>query len=452
MSRQHVVIIGTGFGGMTAAKELEGEDVDVTVIDKHNYHTFLPLLYQVATSGLNPADVAYPARGLFRRKRRVRFRQGLVTGVDWERREVQVLDEPSVPFDHLIIAAGARANYFGVPGAEQHSYPLYSLPDSLRVRNALLMLFEAANSCRDLIDAGALNIVVVGGGPTGIEIAGSIAELIAEVLEADFHDLDVSVARVVLVEQGPALLAPFDPALQEYARAELERKGVEVRLSTPVREIGPDYVVLGDEGDFVPTRMVVWGAGNQAAGLAGALGVELGRGGRIATDSECRIPGRAGAYAVGDIAAIPDGTGGALPGLAQVAIQSGRHAARQILASRTGEPVPPFRYHDKGMMATIGRKAAVAQLTNGTKLTGQPAWAAWLGLHLVYLVGMRNRVSVTMNWAWSYLTWDRGPRLILETPRIRPARSEGPYVATGAHGDTGAMPVARVERVSRTVA
>jgi NADH dehydrogenase len=451
MARPRVVIIGTGFGGMTAAKELEDEDVDITVIDKHNYHTFLPLLYQVATSGLNPADVAYPARGLFRRKRRVRFRQGLVIGVDWERREVLVLDEPSVPFDHLVIAAGAKANYFGVPGAEQHSYPLYSLPDSLRVRNALLMLFEAADSCRDLIDAGALNIVVVGGGPTGIEIAGAIAELIQDVFAADFHDLDVNQARVILVEQGPVLLAPFDPSLQAYAKKELEDKGVEVRLSTAVKEIGPDSVRLGEDGEEILTRMVIWGAGNQASSLAGDLGVELGRGGRIVTDAQCRVPGHPQTYAVGDIAAIPDGKGGTLPGLAQVAIQSGRHAARQILAARTGAQVPPFRYRDKGMMATIGRTAAVAELTNGTKLTGYPAWAAWLALHLVYLVGMRNRVSVTMNWAWSYLTWDRGPRLLLETPRIRPARAVG-QSEPAALENTTEMPVARVEQVNRTVA
>lgn len=428
MGRPRVVIIGVGFGGMTAAKELEKHGVEVIVIDRNNYHTFLPLLYQVATSGLNPADVAYPARGLFRRKRRVLFRQGVVVGVDWEKKEVHLQDEDSIRFDHLIIGAGARAAYFGVPGAEEHTFPLYSMSDALNVRNHLLALFEAADARQDLIHAGVLNIVVVGGGPTGIEIAGAISELIEHVLEADFHDLDVYQARVILVEQSDALLQPFDPELQKYAKVSLEQKGVEVRLNTAVKEVGSDYVVLGDEGDYIPTRMVIWGAGNRASALADAIDVQQGRGGRILTNPDCSIPGKANAYAVGDVAAIPDGKGGYLPGLAQVAIQSGAHAANQIMRTLRGEPHTIMAYKDKGMMATIGRTAAVAELTNGTKLTGYPAWAAWLALHLVYLVGMRNRVSVTLNWAWGYLTWDRGPRLILQTPHFEPPRRDGPYM------------------------
>jgi NADH dehydrogenase len=428
MKRARVVILGVGFGGMNAARALENEDVEVVVVDQHNYHTFLPLLYQVATSGLNPADVAYPARGLFRRRRRVLFRQGRVTGIDWQAQRVALAGEDPLPYDHLIIGLGATANYFGVPGAAEHALPLYSMPDALKVRNYLLSLFEAADARHDLIHAGILNIVVVGGGPTGIEIAGAIAELIEDVLEADFHDLDVHRARVILVEQGPTLLAPFDPSLQDYARDELAAKGVEVRLSTAVKEVGKDYVVLGEEGDYIPTRMVIWAAGNRASALADTLGVAQSRGGRIVTNPDCSIPGQPNAYAVGDVAAIPDGDGGELPGLAQVAIQSGRHAAAQIMRTIRGEPHTVLHYHDKGTMATIGRRAAVAQLNTGARLTGYPAWAAWLGLHLVYLVGMRNRVSVTFNWAWGYLTWDRGPRLILETPRFDPPRRDGPYV------------------------
>jgi len=428
MKRPRVVILGVGFGGMSAAKELEAEDVEVVVIDQHNYHTFLPLLYQVATSGLNPADVAYPARGLFRRKRKVLFRQGTVIGVDWERQQVDLAGEDPIWYDHLIVGIGASANFFGVPGAAEHTFPLYSMSDALKVRNYLLALFEAADARNDLIHAGVLNIVVVGGGPTGIEIAGAIAELIDDVLEADFHDLDVHRARVILVEQGPTLLPPFDPKLRDYALAELTGKGVEVRLSTAVKEVGTDYVALGEEGEFISTRLVIWGAGNRAGALADVLGVEQGRGGRIVTNPDCSISGKRNAYAVGDVAAIPDNEGGELPGLAQVAIQSGRHAAKQILRTIRGEPHTVLRYHDKGMMATIGRKSAVAQLTNGSTLTGYPAWSAWLGLHLVYLVGMRNRVSVTLNWAWGYLTWDRGPRLILETPKFEPPRRDGPYI------------------------
>ena len=428
MRRERVVIIGVGFGGMSAAKVLEKANLEVIVIDKHNYHTFLPLLYQVATSGLNSADVAYPARGLFRRHRRVLFRQGTVVGVDWEKQEVLLKGEDPVPYDHLIIGAGASANYFGVTGAAEHTFPLYSMPDALNVRNVLLSLFEAADARRDLIHAGVLNIVVVGGGPTGIETAGAIAELIDHVLEADFHDLNVHRARVILVEQSDALLQPFDPELRDYAKTELRRKGVEVRLNTAVKVVGEDYVVIGDEEEFIPTRMVIWGAGNRAAPVADALGLAQGPGGRIVTNPDCSVPGKANVYAVGDIAAIPDGDGGTLPGLAQVAIQSGRHAAKQILRTISGQPHTRLKYTDKGMMATIGRTAAVAELSTGQKLTGFAAWGAWLGLHLVYLVGMRNRVSVSLNWAWSYLTWDRGPRLILQTPTFAPPRRDGPYI------------------------
>ena len=428
MRRERVVIIGVGFGGMSAAKLLEKQNLEVVVIDKHNYHTFLPLLYQVATSGLNSADVAYPARGLFRRHRRVLFRQGTVVGVDWENQEVLLQDEDPVRYDHLIIGAGASANYFGVTGAAEHTFPLYSMPDALNVRNNLLALFEAADARRDLIHAGVLNIVVVGGGPTGIETAGAIAELIDHVLEADFHDLNVHRARVILVEQSDALLQPFDPELRDYAKTELRRKGVEVRLNTAVKVVGEDFVVIGDEEEFIPTRMVIWGAGNRAAPVADALEVVQGPGGRIVTNPDCSVPGKRNVYAVGDIAAIPDGQGGYLPGLAQVAIQSGRHAAKQILRTISGEPHTVLKYVDKGMMATIGRTAAVAELNTGQKLTGFAAWTAWLGLHLLYLVGMRNRVSVSLNWAWGYLTWDRGPRLILQTPSFAPPRRDGPYI------------------------
>ena len=428
MRRERVVIIGVGFAGMNAARVLEKENVEVVVIDKNNYHTFLPLLYQVATSGLNSADVAYPARGLFRRRRRVLFRQGNVIGVDWENQKVLLQDEDPVEYDHLIIGAGTSANYFGVPGAAEHTFPLYSMSDALRVRNHLLSLFEAADARRDLIHAGVLNVVVVGGGPTGVETAGSIAELVDHVLESDFHDLDVHRARVILVEQSDALLQAFDRDLGDYARSTLSQMGVEVRLNTSVKTVGKDFVVVGDEDEFIPTRMVIWGAGNRAVAVADDLGVQQGPGGRIVTHPDCSVPGKKNVYAVGDIAAIPDGEGGFLPGLAQVAIQSGRHAAKQILRTIRHQPHTRLRYHDKGIMATIGRKAAVAELTTGQKLTGYPAWAAWLGLHLLYLVGMRNRVSVTFNWMWSYFTWDRGPRLILNTPTFAPPRRNGPYI------------------------
>ena len=431
--RPRVVIIGAGFGGLAAAKRLEKRAVDVTVIDKHNYHTFLPLLYQVATAGLNDADVAYPVRGLFRRRRSVLFRQGVVVGIDWTDRRVLIHDEDDVAFDYLILAAGATANYFGVPGAERYTFPLYTLPDALRVRNHLLSLVEAADAERDLVNEGILNFVVVGGGPTGVEVSGAIAELVAKVLDQDFHDLDLGASRVILVERADTVLAPFAPTLQQYTIETLERMGVEVRLDTAVSRIAADHVVFAD-GSALPTRMVVWGAGIRAQDLTDSLHITTGPGGRVTVDADLSIPGHPDAYAIEDIADIavgsdgtavgPDGTAdkvGRLPQLAQVALQGGKFAADQILRSIAGEPHEQFRYRDKGIMATIGRSAAVAELPNGIKLKGFIAWLAWLFLHLLYLLGTRNRFSVMLNWSWNYLTWDRGPRLIVN-PEAMPKR------------------------------
>ena len=418
-----VVIIGAGFGGLTAAKHLEKHDVDVVVIDKNNYHSFLPLPYQVATAGLNPADVGYPVRGLFRRRQRVLFRQGEVTGVDWERRLVHLHEEDDVAFDYLIVAAGATANFFAIPGAERYSYPLYTMSDALRVRNHLLSLFEEADAKPSLIADGILNIVVVGGGPTGVEVAGAVAELVSKVLDRDFHDLDLSVTRVILLERGESLLAPFDPDLQEYTVQTLEKMGVEVRLGTSVTRIAEDRVVLAD-GSTIPTRMVVWAAGIRAQDVAEELGVERGAGGRIVVEPDLSIPGHTEAFAIGDIADIADGSGGRLPQLAQVALQGGRFAADQILRTLAGESRQVFHYKDKGIMATIGRRAAVTQLAGGATIKGYPAWLAWLMLHLVYLIGARNRFSVMLNWAWNYLTWDTGPRLIL-SPEEPPPGADG---------------------------
>ncbi len=438
--RPRVVIIGAGFGGLAAAKRLEKRAVDVTVIDKHNYHTFLPLLYQVATAGLNDADVAYPVRALFRRRRSVLFRQGLVVGIDWADRRVLIDDEDDVEFDYLILAAGATANYFGVPGAERYTFPLYTLPDALRVRNHLLSLVEAADADRSLVAQGVLNFVVVGGGPTGVEVSGAMAELVAKVLDQDFHDLDLGAARVILVERSDTVLAPFAPTLQQYTVETLERMGVEVRLDTAVSRIAADHVVFAD-GSTLPTRLVVWGAGIRAQDLTDSIHVTTGPGGRVTVEPDLSIPGHADAYAIGDIADIaagPDGAGGSLPQLAQVALQGGKFAADQVLRSMAGKPREQFRYRDKGIMATIGRSAAVAELPNGLKLRGFIAWLAWLFLHLVYLLGTRNRFSVMLNWSWNYLTWDRGPRLIINPEAMpnRPPRLPGAMESHSRDPDT----------------
>ena len=413
-----VAIIGAGFGGLNAARALKGTDVEVTLVDRNNFHTFQPLLYQVATSGLNAADVAHPVRSVFWKQPNVSVRNATVTAVDWDDRLLTLDDGDPVAFDGLIVAAGAGTNHFGVAGAAEHSFPLYSLTDALTLRNHLLGRVEWAQA--HPADAGAaLTWVIVGGGPTGVEVAGALAELVHHVLRKDFPDLDLDHrARIVLVELADRLLTPFAPKLGASARRTLEKRNVEVRLAQQVEAVTPGAVVLAG-GEEIPTATVVWAAGVKANGLADVLGVEQGPGGRIVVEPTLAVPGRSDVYAVGDVALIPDGAGGSLPGVAQVAIQSGRHAARQL--TRTG-PLEPFRYKDKGIMATIGRRAAVAQFPNGLTLRGTLGWWAWLGLHLLYLIGFRNRLSVMVNWTWNYFTWDRGPRLILWTERPRRRR------------------------------
>jgi NADH dehydrogenase len=414
--RTKVVIVGAGFGGLAVARGLDDVAVDVTLVDRNNFHTFQPLLYQVATSGLNPADVAYPVRGIFQRQRNVRFRRATVTGVDWEPRRVEVDSGEPLPFDHLVVAAGATVNDFGIPGVARHGFPLYVLPDAVRLRNHILGRFEAADADPSTVDDGALTFVVVGGGPTGVEVAGALVELIDKVLDRDFRGsrFDVRRAHVVLVEMTDDLLPPFHSASRRHARSTLARRGVEIRTGTTVAAVEATRVHLGD-GTELPAHTLVWAAGVRAGDVAGALGVPTGPGGRISVGPDLRIPDHPGTFAIGDIAAIDDGHGRLLPGVAQVAIQSGHHVARLIEREvlDDGDPTEPFAYRDKGSMATIGRRSAVAELGHGLRLTGTPAWLAWLGLHLVYLMGFRNRISVFVNWAWNYLTWDRGARLIL---------------------------------------
>jgi NADH dehydrogenase len=428
--RTRVVVIGAGFGGLASARTLGEAGIDVTVVDRNNFHTFLPLLYQVATAGLNPADVAYPVRGIFRRHPSITFRQAGVAGVDWDRRTL-LLDTHDAPddhevlrtltFDHLIVAAGATANYFGVEGAEEHGFPLYELDDAVRLRNHLLRRFEAADADPRAVEDGAMTVVIVGGGPTGVELAGAAVELVHGVLRKDFPHLDTDRARVVLVEMGPELLAPFTAKSRRSALETLRQRGVEVRLGTSVVSVGPDHVRLGDD-ETINAHTLVWAAGVQASPLAKALQVEVGRGGRVVVDDMLAISGRDGAYAVGDVAAIPvPGEDAPLPQLAQVAMQSGKHAAEQIIRAAKGQEPKPFRYFNKGTMATIGRRAAVAELPGRIRLRGTIGWLSWLFLHLVMLVGFRNRVSVFLNWAWNYLTWDRGARLILDPPPRPPA-------------------------------
>jgi NADH dehydrogenase len=423
MDRLHVVIVGAGFGGLAAARELSEAPVDVTLVDQNNFHTFQPLLYQVATSGLASADVAYPVRGIAARQENLAFRQATVIGADLDARVLH-LQHPDhevedLAYDHLIVAAGATTNTFGIPGVDHHGFPLYNLADAVRLRNHVLERFEAADSEPGLIDDGALTFVVVGGGPTGVEVAGALTELFHVVLRKDFRRLDVGRARVVLVEMQDHLLGPFSGASQAHAREALTERGVEVRTGAQVARVRANRVTLAD-GEELAAHTLVWAAGVKANPIGAALGLRTGRAGRIEVGPDLAVADHPGVWAIGDVAAIVDAKGRdgtLLPQLAPVAIQSGRHVARQICCVASGRPAPraPFHYRDKGTMATIGRSRAVAELPFGIKLRGFPAWLAWLGLHLVMLAGFRNRISVFANWAWNWLTYDRGPRLIFRS-------------------------------------
>ncbi len=407
-----VVIVGAGFAGLEAARTLAGTSVHVTIVDKHNFHTFLPLLYQVATAGLEPADVAYPVRTIFGSAPNVTFRHGWVVDIDDNLRSVTLKSGDTLHFDHLIVAGGATAAFYGVSGAADRSFPLYTLSDSRRLRNHLLLTLEAADVAGPLSDA-PLTFVVVGGGPTGVETAGAIVELLDICVRRDRLRLNMDVTRVVLVEGGPRLLSSFPTSAGDYAARTLTSKGVELLFNTSVDAVEHDAVLLSS-GERLATTTVVWAAGVTAAGtLADLTGTTVGSG-RVRVDGDLRVHALTNVWAVGDGAAVPTGRGDEVcPQLAQVAIQSGRHCARQILATVEGRSTSNFRYRDKGIMATIGRRSAVAQLNSGLVLKGTVGWIAWMSLHLYFLVGFRNRLRVFINWTWRYFDWPSGPRLIV---------------------------------------
>lgn len=414
-----VVVVGAGFGGLAAARALIGTDTDVTVVDQRNFHTFQPLLYEVATAGLESGDVAYPIRVIFGRAANVAFRLATVTGVDWSDREVLLAEGGPLPFDSLIVASGATARFFGIPGAAAHSFPLYTLTDARRLRDHILRRLEDVDAHPDGAPArGALTFVVVGGGPTGVEVAGALAELLDVAVRHDGFGFDRSAGRIILVDALDRLLTPFRPSAAAYAARTLEGRGIELRLGRRVQAVRADRVEL-DDGATIPTRTVVWAGGVTVEDtVATAIGAPTGPDGRLVVDHDLAVAGHPGVYAVGDAAAVPwGGTGtraGAIcPQVAQVAIQTGGHAARQILAVLEGRPTTPFAYRDKGIMATIGRRAAITQFRSGRVVRGTLGWVAWLALHLVYLVGFRNKIVVLINWSWRYLSWGSGPRIIV---------------------------------------
>jgi NADH dehydrogenase len=412
MDRHRVVIIGAGFGGLAAAKELAGTDLDVTIVDQHNYHGFSPLLYQVATAGLAPDDIAQNVRGVFQRDANVDVRQSRVTGVDFDSRHVLLEEGPPLPYDFLILSAGSVSSDFGIPGVAEHAIPLKTVANAIAVRTTVLERFEEANSNPARLDDGTLTVVVAGGGPTGVELAGAMAELFTKVLARDFKTLDVGRSRVVLVELSDHLLHGFHADSQEEARRELRMRGVDVRLGVGISSVEADKVTLAD-GEVIPTQLVVWAAGVKANPLGEALDVELDRSGRIPVADDLSLPDHPEVFVVGDIAASRDRRNAVLPQLAPVAMQGARHAARSIVRDTQGKERRRFRYVDKGMMATIGRRSAVAEIPGGIHFGGTLGWLSWLGLHLVYLIGFRSRVLVLVNWAWMYLRWDRGNRVIV---------------------------------------
>lgn len=406
-----VVIVGAGFGGLTLARALRRLPVEVVLIDRQNYHTFQPLLYQVATAGLEPEEIAYAVRGIFQRQPNVRFLMGTVVGVDWKASAVLLEDGDRIDFDYLVLAAGTTTNYFGVEGAPDYTFPLKTLEDAIALRSHIIQQFEEADRHPERIREGLLNVVVVGGGPTGIEMAGALVEWFELVFRKDYPSLPLNRARVLLVEALDTVLTTYETRLQQYARQQLRQRGVELHLGNPVVRVTPEAVYL-QSGERIPTRTVIWAAGVRACPLADRLGLPQTRTGRLEVAADLRVPGHPNVFVIGDLAASRDETGHLHPQIAPVAIQGARHVAQQIQRLLQGRETEPFRYRHRGVMATIGRHAAVAELPGNLRLTGPLAWFAWLALHLVQLIGFRNRLQVLTNWAWNYFTYDRSAQLI----------------------------------------
>jgi len=407
--KPRVIIVGSGFGGLEAAKKLACKDVQVTVIDRTNYHLFQPLLYQVATAALSPADIAAPVRAVLSKCKNVEVILAEVESVDVEAKKVKTVDL-EFDYDYLILATGARHSYFGHNEWEKLAPGLKSLEDAIELRRRILMAFEYAEKTTDeAARRAAMNFVIIGGGPTGVEMAGAIAQISRHTLATNFRHIDPSQARVILIEGEPRLLAAYPEDLSESARKQLIDLGVEARTSTRATNLTEAGVQVGDE--FIPCRVKIWAAGNNASFVGKTLGAPVDRVGRVIVNDDLTIPGHPEVQVIGDLANFPHQTGEPLPGISPVAMQEGRHAARNVLAMIKGRKPQRFRYWDKGTMATIGRNKAVADL-KFMHLSGLPAWLAWLFVHIVFLVGFRNRLLVLIQWAWAYLTFDKGARLI----------------------------------------
>ena len=409
MKKPEIVIIGAGFGGLATAQALKRAPVNVTLVDRTNHHLFQPLLYQVAIAGLSPADIAVPVRGVLRKQRNATVLLDEAKGIDYERRVVQ-LSESELPYDYLVLATGARTSYFGHDDWEQFAPGLKSLDDAIEIRQRVLLSFEEAEKETDMArQRELLTFAVIGGGPTGVELAGAIAELSRFVLASDFRRIHPEAAEIVLLEGGPRILPSFAPELAESAVKQLKELGVRVRVNAKVTNIDANGVYLGTE--IIRTTTVIWGAGVRATAWTQNLNTPLDRAGRIVLEKDLTLPGRRNVFAIGDMTFLEQ-DGKPLPGVSPVALQMGRNVARNIeKAMRGNDNYDNFRYFDKGSMATIGRSRAIAEMGK-FKLSGWMAWLGWLVVHLFFLITFRNRVAVMLNWMWSYLSYQRGARLI----------------------------------------
>ncbi|WP_395732454.1 NAD(P)/FAD-dependent oxidoreductase [Prosthecobacter sp.] len=410
MKQQRVVILGGGFAGLACAKGFPEERFAVTLVDRWNHHLFQPLLYQVATGGLAMTDIAQPLRSILSDYKNVTTLMDEVSRIDLDARQVH-LKEQVLDYDYLVIALGARTGYFGHDEWAAHTLGLKSLDDAMKIRKQVLLAFEQAECSNDpQTTARLLTMVIVGGGPTGVEMAGSLAELAQQVLKEDFRRIDPSQAKIHLIEAGPKLLATFPGGLPNYACQHLEHLGVTVHLNSPVKEVGAGYVIIGDHR--IETDTIIWAAGVEASGVTRTLaGIPLDRAGRIQVQPDLSLPGHPEVFAAGDLVALTDAKGIRVPGVSPAAIQMGHFITRTILDEGMSVPRKPFTYLDKGTMATIGRSAAVVSFA-GMHLRGMLAWLMWLFVHLLFLMGMRNRAIVFLHWVWSYITWQRGARII----------------------------------------
>jgi NADH:quinone reductase (non-electrogenic) len=425
--RPRVVIVGSGFGGLNAARVLAKAPVEITIIDRRNYHTFQPLLYQVATAGLSPGEVAAPIRSIFRSDKNVEVLMAEVTGFDLERRVVETPDA-EIPYDYLIVAAGASHAYFGHDDWEPFAPGLKTIEDALEIRRRVLLAFELAERQTATGEsANPLNFVVIGAGPTGVELAGTLAEICHHVLAHDFRSIDPTRAHILLIEGGPRVLAAYPEDLSRSAQEQLQRLGVEVRTSALVTQVEAGAVHL--DATRLPAAVVLWAAGVAASDLGKQLGAPVDRAGRVLVQPDLSVPGHREVFVVGDLAALKNEHGKMLPGVAPVAIQEGRFVAkllREEVAGGEFESRRPFHYWDKGSLATIGRAAAVADFGK-IHVSGFIAWLAWLFVHIFFLIGFRNRVLVFIQWAWSYVTYERGARLITGSTYL-PGWSADPHI------------------------